>query len=59
MPLAVYPSYEDAEINMPSRKEFQDIVKDRAIIVDSFFYDGDNTYIEASKAIEINTEWKA
>ena len=56
MPLAVYPSYEDAEINMPSRKEFQDIVKDRAIIVDSFFYDGDNTYIEASKAIEITTE---
>ncbi len=44
---------------MPSRKEFQDIVKDRAIIVDSFFYDGDNTYIEASKAIEINTERKA
>ena len=38
------------------RKEFQDIVKDRAIIVDSFFHDSDNTYIEASKAIEITTE---
>jgi len=56
--LAVYPSYEDAETNLPKRKEFQDIVKDKFTVVDSFYYEGDITYFEASKAAEITTEWK-
>ena len=56
--LAVYSSYEDAETNLPKRKEFQDIVKDKFTVVDSFYYEGDITYFEASKAAEITTEWK-
>jgi len=56
--LAVYASYEDAETNLPKRKEFQDIVKDKFTVVDSFYYEGDITYFEASKAAEITTEWK-
>ena len=56
--LAVYSSYEDAETNLPKRKEFQDILKDKFTVVDSFYYEGDITYFEASKAAEITTEWK-
>ena len=56
--LAVYSSYEDAETNLPKRKEFQDNVKDTFTVVDSFYYEGDITYFEASKAAEITTEWK-
>ena len=56
--LAVYSSYEDAETNLPKRKEFQYILKDKFTVVDSFYYEGDITYIEASKAAEITTEWK-
>ena len=57
--LAVYSSYEDAETNLPKRKEFQDILKDKFTVVDSFYYEGDISYFEASKAAEITTEWKA
>ena len=56
--LAVYSSYEDAETNLPKRKEFQNIVKDKFTVVDNFFYEGDITYFENSKAGEITTEWK-
>ena len=56
--LAVYSSYEDAETNLPKRKEFQDIVKDKFTVVDSFYYEGDITYFEASKVAKITTEWK-
>ena len=56
--LAVHPSYEDAEINLCKRKEFQNIVKDKFTVVDSFYYEGDITYFENSKAGEITTEWK-
>ena len=56
--LAVYSSYEDAETNLPKRKEFQDILKNKFTVVDSFYYEGDITYFEASKASEITTEWK-
>ena len=56
--LAVYSSYEDAETNLPKRKEFQEILKDKFTVVDSFYYEGDITYFEASKAAEITTEWK-
>ena len=56
--LAVYSSYKDAETNLPKRKEFQDILKDKFTVVDSFYYEGDITYFEASKASEITTEWK-
>ena len=56
--LAVYSSYEDAETNLPKRKEFQDILKDKFTVVDSFYYEGDITYFEGSKADEIETEWK-
>ena len=48
--MAVYPSYEDAETNLPKRKEFQNIVKDKFTVVDSFYYEGDITYFENSKA---------
>ena len=54
--LAVYPSYEDAETNLPKRKEFQDIVKDKFTVVDSFYYEGDITYFENSKADAIKVE---
>ena len=54
--LAVYPSYEDAETNLPKRKEFQDIVKDKFTVVDSFYYEGDITYFENSKADEIKVD---
>ena len=57
--LAVYSSYEDAETNLPKRKEFQDIVKDKFTIVDSFYYEGDITYFENSKADTIKVEWKS
>ena len=57
--LAVYPSYEDAETNLPKRKEFQDIVKDKFTVVDSFYYEGDITYFENSKADEIKVERKS
>ena len=57
--LAVYSSYEDAETNLPKRKEFQDIGKDKFTVVDSFYYKGDITYFEASKTPEITTEWKS
>ena len=56
--LAIYSSYEDAEKNLPKRKEFQKIVKDKFTVVDSFYYEGDITYFEGSKAHEIETEWK-
>ena len=56
--LAVYSSYADAESNLPKRKEFQEIVKDKFTVVDSFYYEGDTTYFEASKAQEIKAEWK-
>jgi hypothetical protein len=56
--LAVYSSYADAESNLPKRKEFQEIVKDKFTVVDSFYYESDITYFEASKAKEIKAEWK-
>ena len=55
--LAVYSSYEDAEKNLPKRKEFQEIVKDKFTVVDSFYYEGDITYFEGSKASQIKTDW--
>ena len=57
--LAVYSSYEDAETNLPKRKEFQDILKNKFTVVDSFYYEGDITYFENSKADEIKVEWKS
>ena len=51
--LAVYSSYEDAETNLPKRKEFQDILKNKFTVVDSFYYEGDITYFENSKADKI------
>ena len=57
--LAVYPSYEDAETNLPKRKEFQDIVKDKFTVVDSFYYEGDITYFENSKADDIKVDRKS
>tara|TARA_B100000676_G_scaffold41905_1_gene39940 strand:+ start:98 stop:421 length:324 start_codon:yes stop_codon:yes gene_type:complete len=56
--LAVYSSYEDAETNLPKRKEFQDILKDKFTVVDSFYYEGDITYFENSKADTIKVAWK-
>ena len=56
--LAVYSSYEDAETNLPKRKEFQDILKNKFTVVDSFYYEGDITYFENSKADEIKAERK-
>ena len=56
--LAVYSSYKDAEKNLPKRKEFQKIVKDKFTVVDSFYYEGDITYFEGSKAHEIETAWR-
>ena len=56
--LAGYSSYEEAEENLPKRKEFQNIVKDQFTVVDSFYYEGDLTYFEASKVQEIKAEWK-
>ena len=40
------------------RKEFQEIVKDKFTVFDSFYYEGDITYFEGTKAHEIETEWK-
>ena len=57
--LAVYSSYEDAETNLSKRKEFQDILKNKFTVVDSFYYEGDITYFENSKADEIKVEWKS
>ena len=57
--LAVYSSYEDAETNLPKRKEFQDIVKDKFTVVDSFYYEDDITYFENSKADEIKVDRKS
>ena len=57
--LAVYSSYEDAETNLPKRKEFQDILKDKFTVVDSFYYEGDISYFESSKADEIKVEWES
>ena len=54
--LAVYSSYEDAETNLPKRKEFQDILKNKFTVVDSFYYEGDITYFENSKADEIKVD---
>ena len=54
--LAVYSSYEDAETNLPKRKEFQDILKDKFTVVDSFYYEGDISYFEGSKAHKIKTK---
>ena len=51
--LAVYSSYEDAETNLPKRKEFQEILKNKFTVVDSFYYEGDITYFENSKADHI------
>ena len=56
--LAVYSSYEDAETNLPKRKEFQDILKNKFTVVDSFYYEGDITYFENSKADTIKVAWK-
>ena len=57
--LAVYSSYEDAETNLPKRKEFQDILKNKFTVIDSFYYEGDITYFENSKADEIKVERKS
>ena len=57
--LAVYSSYEDAETNLPKRKEFQDILKNKFTVVDSFYYEGDISYFENSKADEIKIEVKS
>ena len=57
--LAVYSSYEDAETNLPKRKEFQEILKNKFTVVDSFYYEGDITYFENSKADKIKVEWKS
>ena len=51
--LAIYSSYEDAEKNLPKRKEVQRIVKNKLTVVDSFYYEADVTYFEGSKAYEI------
>ena len=56
--LAVYSSYEDAEKKLPKRKGFQELVRDKFKVFDSFYYEGDITYFEASKAHEIETAWK-
>ena len=56
--LAVYSSYADAETNLSKRKEFQDILKNKFTVIDSFYYEGDITYFEGSKAHEIENEWK-
>ena len=55
--LAVYSSYGIAETNLPKRKEFQNILKDKFTVVDSFYYLGDITYFENSKGNEIKVEW--
>ena len=55
--LAVYPSYEDAETNLPKRKDFQGILKGKFTVVDSFYCEGDITYFENSKPDEIKVEW--
>ncbi|GIR85219.1 MAG: hypothetical protein CM15mP85_18430 [Rhodobacterales bacterium] len=39
-------------------KEFQDILKDKYTVVDSFYYEGDISYFENSKADEIKVEWE-
>ena len=57
--LAVYSSYEDAETNLSKRKEFQDILKNKFTVVDSFYYEGDITYFENSKAGQIKVERKS
>ena len=57
--LAVYSSYEDEETNLLKRKEFQDIFKDKFTVVDSFYYEGDISYFENSKADEIKVEWES
>ena len=57
--LAVYSSYEDAETNLPKRKEFQDILKNKFTVVDSFYYEGDITYFENSKADQVKVEGKS
>ena len=38
-------------------EERQKIVKDKFTVVDSFYYEGDITYFEGSKASKIKTEW--
>ena len=55
--LAVYSSYEDAETNLPKRKDFQGILKGKFTVVDSFYCEGDITYFENSKPDEIKVEW--
>ena len=35
-----------------------EIVKDKFTVVDSFYYEGDITYFEGTKAHEIENEWK-
>ena len=37
----------------------QHIVKDKFTVVDSFYYEGDISYFENSKADEIKVEWES
>ena len=53
-----YLSDKEMAASLPKRKEFQDIIKDKFTVIDSFYYEGDITYFEASKVAEITTEWK-
>ena len=49
MSIAVYPSYEAAEANLPERQKMHDHVE--ATLKDTFYYEGDISYFyQQSKA---------
>ena len=49
MSIAVYPSYEAAEANLPERRKMHDHVE--ATLKDTFYYEGDISYFyQQSKA---------
>ena len=56
--LVAHSCCQDKGTNPPKRKEFNDIVEDKSMAVDSFYHDGDITCFEAYKAAEMTTEWK-
>ena len=53
--LAIYPSYEEAEMNLEGREKFQKSIE--ATLVESFYYEGDLTYFYKNQNANIISKY--
>ena len=55
LPLAIYPSYEEAEKNLEGREKFQKSIE--ATLVESFYYEGELTYFYKNQNANIISKY--